>query len=54
MRSERHRGVSAISGEYLVEDVDVNGQTFRRLVFLSNRNLVQSEARLTKGNLTDS
>jgi SAM-dependent methyltransferase len=48
LRSERYRGASDISGEFVVEDVDVNGQTFRRLIFLSNRNLVQSEARLVK------
>ena len=51
LRCERHRGSSPISGDFVIEDVDVNGQTFRRLVFLSSRNLVQSEAKLIKGYL---
>ncbi|CAL1541569.1 unnamed protein product [Lymnaea stagnalis] len=41
------QGHSDISGDYLVEDVELNGgQLFRRLVFLANKNVVQSEARL--------
>src|SRR5699024_5411412 len=38
---------SAFSGEYIVEDVKVDQDKFRRLVFLSNRNVIQSEAKLT-------
>ena len=43
------RGTSTLSGELFVEDVegaDDEGGTLRRLVFASNRNLIQSEARL--------
>ncbi|XP_013147174.1 PREDICTED: methyltransferase-like protein 13 [Papilio polytes] len=39
-------GSSALSGDFVVEDVDVAGSTHRRLVFLDNQFLVQSEARL--------
>ncbi|XP_059924015.1 eEF1A lysine and N-terminal methyltransferase [Gadus macrocephalus] len=41
------RGVSELSGDYCVEDVrGEDGQLYRRLVFLSNAGLVQSEGRL--------
>lgn len=46
-------GVSELSGEYCVENVrGEDGELYRRLVFLSNVALVQSESRLvslTKG-----
>lgn len=39
-----------MSGDYVVEDVDgESGQTFRRLIFLCNKNGIQSEARLVTG-----
>lgn len=42
-----YEGNSQSSGDYVVEDVDGDGgQKFRRLIFLSNKNVVQSEARL--------
>ncbi|XP_063234248.1 eEF1A lysine and N-terminal methyltransferase homolog isoform X1 [Bacillus rossius redtenbacheri] len=42
-----YRGHSAISGDFVVEEVEGDGgHLFRRLVFLSNQNVVQSEARL--------
>lgn len=45
-----HEGYSELSGDYVVEDVDGDGgQKFRRLIFLSNKNVVQSEARLISG-----
>jgi hypothetical protein len=53
-RVEMHRGKSTYSGEYAVEEVltnedDDNGGTIvRRLIFLNNSNLVQSEIRLVK------
>jgi len=41
------RGASELSGEYCVEDVrGEDGELYRRLVFLSNAGLVQSEGRL--------
>lgn len=39
-------GHSEFSGDFVVEDVDVEGATHRRLVFLDNQFLVQSEAKL--------
>lgn len=48
-RCIKHRGHSELSGEFVVEDVASETQVFRRLVFLSNQNVVQSEARLIKG-----
>ena len=34
-RQERCRGKSEISGEYVVEDVTVNGEVYRRLIFFN-------------------
>ena len=48
-RVERCRGKSDFSGEYVVEDVEVNGDLFRRLIFTSNPNLTQSEAKIKMG-----
>nr|KAG5705790.1 hypothetical protein BaRGS_027449 [Batillaria attramentaria] len=46
-RNERYRGESALSGTYVVEDAEgEGGQMFRRLIFLSNEHIIQSEARL--------
>lgn len=50
-REEVSRGVSQLSGEYFVENVrGEDGQLYRRLVFLSNVALVQSESRLISSN----
>lgn len=49
IRTERYRGTSSLSGEFVVEDVDISGDICRRLIFFSNKNLVQSEARLVRG-----
>lgn len=47
MRTVRHHDTSTLSGEYVIEDVKGDGTCyFRRLIFLRNRNVVQSEARL--------
>lgn len=47
VRTVQHRDTSPLSGEYVVEDVKGDGTCyFRRLIFLRNRNVVQSEARL--------
>lgn len=47
MRTVRHCVTSPLSGEFVVEDVKGEDACyFRRLVFLSNRSVVQSEARL--------
>ncbi|KAM3915113.1 eEF1A lysine and N-terminal methyltransferase [Leptodactylus fuscus] len=46
-RTVQYRGKSELSGEYVVEDVRGDGTSyFRRLIFLCNQNVVQSEARL--------
>ena len=47
LRHERCRGKSQLSGEYVVEDVTVNGEIYRRLIFFNNPKLIQSEARIT-------
>lgn len=50
-REEVSRGVSELSGEYCVENVKgEDGELYRRLVFLSNAALVQSESRLVPPN----
>ncbi|KAJ8300922.1 hypothetical protein KUTeg_022441 [Tegillarca granosa] len=39
-------GCSDLSGQYVIEDVESDrGETYRRLIFLTNQNIVQSEAR---------
>ncbi|XP_026160350.1 eEF1A lysine and N-terminal methyltransferase [Mastacembelus armatus] len=54
-REEVSRGVSELSGEYCVENVrGEDGELYRRLVFLSNSALVQSESRLVSSNTTSS
>ncbi|XP_068621193.1 eEF1A lysine and N-terminal methyltransferase homolog [Battus philenor] len=45
-RVKVYEGSSKVSGDFVVEDVDVEGATHRRLVFLDNQFLVQSEAKL--------
>ena len=45
-RTERCRGKSELSGEFVVEDVSANGELFRRLIFFNNKKLIQSEAKL--------
>lgn len=50
-REEVSRGVSELSGEYLVENVrGEDGEVYRRLIFLSNPAIVQSESRLVSSN----
>ena len=50
-REEVSRGVSELSGEYCVENAKgEDGELYRRLVFLSNAALVQSESRLVPSN----
>ena len=45
-----HEANSILSGDYVVEDVDGDsGEKFRRLIFLNNKNVIQSEARLVTG-----
>nr|XP_006128863.2 methyltransferase-like protein 13 [Pelodiscus sinensis] len=47
VRTIQHRNSSARSGDFVIEDVRGDDACyFRRLIFLSNRNVVQSEARL--------
>ncbi|EEC03604.1 conserved hypothetical protein [Ixodes scapularis] len=49
-REVRHSGTSALSGDYLVEDVSLDGDVVvRRLIFLDKPHVVQSEARLKQG-----
>ncbi|XP_034565871.1 eEF1A lysine and N-terminal methyltransferase [Notolabrus celidotus] len=54
-REEVSRGLSELSGEYCVENVrGEDGELYRRLVFLSNAALVQSESRLVSTNTASS
>ncbi|XP_078417707.1 eEF1A lysine and N-terminal methyltransferase isoform X3 [Cetorhinus maximus] len=47
VRTVQYRGASDMSGEYVIEDVKgEDGNYFRHLIFLSNVNVVQSEAKL--------
>uniref|UniRef100_A0A912MPY0 Methyltransf_11 domain-containing protein n=1 Tax=Haemonchus contortus TaxID=6289 RepID=A0A912MPY0_HAECO len=46
VRVTRASGESVMNGKWTVEDVVVDGQEYRRLVFLSSSNIVQSEALL--------
>lgn len=49
VRTVRHQDCSPLSGDYVIEDVQGDDRHyFRRLIFLSSRNVVQSEARLLK------
>ncbi|TDH67837.1 hypothetical protein CCR75_007980 [Bremia lactucae] len=41
-----HQGTSPLSGNFFVEEVQTHGETTRRLVFLSNTNVIQSEVKL--------
>lgn len=42
------KATSGLSGDFIVEDVTLNDQIFRRLIFMNNQNIIQSEARLKK------
>ncbi|XP_074492054.1 eEF1A lysine and N-terminal methyltransferase [Sebastes fasciatus] len=54
-REEVSRGVSELSGEYCVENVrGEDGELYRRLIFLHNVTLVQSESRLVSSNTASS
>lgn len=44
----KHEGNSTISGNYVVEDVVINGEKFRRLYYLKSQLVIQSEAKLKK------
>lgn len=44
-----HQGQSPLSGAYFIEEVVDSGDRLRRLVFLSNTNVIQSEVRLLAG-----
>lgn len=44
-----HQGQSPLSGAHFIEEVDDAGDRLRRLVFLSNTNVIQSEVRLIVG-----
>ncbi|XP_066286326.1 eEF1A lysine and N-terminal methyltransferase-like isoform X1 [Branchiostoma lanceolatum] len=50
-RTVCYEGTSQFSGPYVVEDVEgEDGIIFRNLIFLSNRNAVQSQARMVQEN----
>ncbi|KAI4498610.1 hypothetical protein M0802_006316 [Mischocyttarus mexicanus] len=41
-----YEGESALSGSFVVEEIEEDGHTLRRLIFLKNQHMIQSEARL--------
>ncbi|KAK1928594.1 Methyltransferase-like protein 13 [Phytophthora citrophthora] len=41
-----HQGTSPLSGAFFVEEVQEDNETLRRLVFLSNTNVIQSEVKM--------
>ncbi|CAL4069158.1 unnamed protein product, partial [Meganyctiphanes norvegica] len=46
-RDIRHQGESNFSGPFVIEDISFSkGTKFRRMIFLNNQNVVQSEAKL--------
>ncbi|XP_044267613.1 eEF1A lysine and N-terminal methyltransferase homolog [Tribolium madens] len=45
-RTVKHEGLSQFSGSYIVEDVAVDQNKFRRLFYLSSQLVIQSEAKL--------
>ncbi|KAE9028619.1 Methyltransferase-like protein 13 [Phytophthora rubi] len=50
-RNVVHQGTSPLSGAFFVEEVQEDDEKLRRLVFLSNTNVIQSEVKLqTHGN----
>lgn len=44
-----YEGKSELSGPFVVEEVTREGDSYRRLVFLNNQFVVQSEAKLKQG-----
>jgi len=53
-RTVQQRGTSEMTGDYVIEDVEAEaGYTYRRLIFLANQNIVQSEARLKHGTISN-
>ncbi|KAK5983618.1 hypothetical protein GCK32_004167 [Trichostrongylus colubriformis] len=46
VRVTKASGESSVNGKWTVEDIVVDGQEYRRLIFLSSSNIVQSEALL--------
>lgn len=49
-RTEVAKGESKVSGAYIVEDAEgEHKHVYRRLVFLANQNVVQSEAKMKTG-----
>lgn len=49
IRNVCYEGKSDISGPFVIEEVEKDGYEFRRLVFLNNPYVIQSEARLKEG-----
>ena len=48
-RTVRHQGTSELSGDYVIEDIESDGSFYRRLIFLSSKTVVQTEAKLLQG-----
>lgn len=48
VKETRATGDSDVNGPWAVEDVRIQNSLYRRLVFLSSQNLVQSEVKLIR------
>ncbi|KAK9510037.1 hypothetical protein O3M35_004910 [Rhynocoris fuscipes] len=48
VRKEVYVGNSQFSGQYIVEEIAIDGALVRRLYFLSAKNIIQSEAKIRK------
>jgi hypothetical protein len=45
------QGASEFSGDFVIEDVTCEGKVLRRLIFLNNPNVIQSEVEMIVGKL---
>ena len=44
-----YEGKSDLSGPFVIEEIERDGSEFRRLIFLNNPYVIQSEGRLKQG-----
>lgn len=49
-RETIYRTMSELSGEIVVEEVEISRERLRRLIFMDNQSVIQSEVGLIKGN----
>lgn len=49
VRTICYEGKSDLSGPFVIEEIERDGSEFRRLIFLNNPYVIQSEGRLKQG-----